>query len=57
MSILGGSASSHTCEGQHNCTASDPPVREVDEEVLQPTATPAAARAIELYNSYPRVVM
>ena len=119
MSILGGSASSHTCEGQHNCTASDPPVREVDEEVLvggflplmvvcvlayaliffacckarrrglcrrcskrasatapdpiadvaphlvevEPpatapvTATPAAARAIELYNSYPRVVM
>ena len=125
MSILGGSASSHTCEGQHNCTTSDPPVREVDEVLdsecsiclaefepstqqkpcvltqqkacghwhhtaclkqwygtqlsagrcrscplcktpVEPpaaaatapvTATPAAARAIELYNSYPRVVM
>ena len=49
MSILGGSASSHTCEGQHNCTTSDPPVREVDDEVLVGSWVPYLAVCVLAY--------
>ena len=49
MSILGGSASSHTCEGQHNCNASDPPVREDDEEVLVGSWVPYLAVCVLAY--------